>query len=128
LQITIAVSAGDFFDRITILRIKADRIGDPAKAANVRAELVELERTAGDLGGITPDVEDLVRQLHSINAELWDIEEAKRDHEQRTSFDAGFIELARAVYLKNDRRAALKRQISIALGSAVFEEKSHNLY
>ncbi|EJL32362.1 hypothetical protein PMI01_02569 [Caulobacter sp. AP07] len=122
------ISAGELIDKITILRVKATRIGDPVKEANVRAELVLLEETAvRELVG-SPDLERLTDELTQINAALWDIEDGKRDHERRQDFGPSFVQLARRVYIDNDRRAAVKRAINALAGSEIVEEKSYKPY
>ncbi|KRA60208.1 hypothetical protein ASD79_08195 [Caulobacter sp. Root655] len=122
------ISAGELIDKITILRVKATRIGDPAKEANVRVELALLEATAArELAG-SPDLERLTAELTQINAALWDIEDGKRDHERRQDFGPSFVQLARRVYIDNDRRAAVKRAINALVGSEIVEEKSYKPY
>jgi hypothetical protein len=122
------VSAGELIDKITILRVKAARIGDPAKEANVRIELALLEETAARELSQSPELEELVAQLTEINAALWDIEDGKRDCERRQDFGPAFVALARRVYIDNDRRAAVKRQINTLAGSEIVEEKSYKPY
>ena len=122
------VSAGELIDKITILRVKALRIGDPAKEANVKAELALLEETAAHAMRHSPELEDLVTQLTEINAALWDIEDGKRDCERRQDFGPDFVALARRVYMDNDRRAAVKRSINMLVGSEIVEEKSYKPY
>jgi hypothetical protein len=122
------VSAGELIDKITILRVKAMRIGDPAKEANVRTELALLEETAARELPQSAALEDLVAQLTEINAALWDIEDGKRDCERRQDFGPDFVALARRVYIDNDRRAAVKRQINTLVGSEIVEEKSYKPY
>jgi Family of unknown function (DUF6165) len=128
----VPVSPGELLDKITILRIKAARISDAAKLANVRRELEVLERTWHDSplagGGPAKDVCKEVAALEAVNARLWDIEDDIRNKERARAFDARFIELARAVYIENDERARLKRQINDKLGSAIVEEKSYRKY
>ncbi len=126
--ITIEVSPGELIDRITILEIKAERIGDAAKRANVLSELELLSaaRAAGIADGPEPD--RLAEALRQINTELWDIEDALRDCERAGDFGPRFVELARNVYLTNDRRAALKRELNLLLGSRMVEEKSYRPY
>jgi hypothetical protein len=127
-DILIPVSPGELLDKITILRIKAARMSDPAKLANVRLELALLEQTWRDSGcaARTPALEE--QQLQAVNERLWDIEDRIRDKEAARTFDAEFIELARAVYLENDARAALKKRINVHLGSRIIEEKSYRPY
>jgi hypothetical protein len=128
-DILVPVSPGELLDKITILRIKADRISDPAKLVNVRHELRLLERTWSESGAAAAaDVARDEKALQEVNAALWDIEDRIRDKEAAHSFDAGFIELARAVYVTNDERAAIKRRVNDALGSKIVEEKSYKPY
>jgi len=122
------VSAGELIDKITILRVKAARIGDAAKEANVRKELALLEEIAVRELTSSPELDDLTDQLTEINAALWDIEDGKRDCERRQDFGPRFVELARRVYVDNDRRAAVKRQINTLAGSDIVEEKSYKPY
>ena len=122
------ISAGELIDKITILRVKATRIDDAAKEANVRTELALLEETAARELPPSPALEALVAQLTEINAALWDIEDGKRDCERRQDFGPDFIALARRVYMDNDRRAAVKRQINTLVGSEIVEEKSYKPY
>ncbi len=128
MNIQVPVSAGELVDKITILRVKAERIGDAAKAANVRRELALLEAAARDHLADTPDLRRLTDELTRINARLWDIEEGKRDCERRQEFGPDFIALARSVYVENDQRARVKREINLLTGSALVEEKSYRPY
>jgi hypothetical protein len=116
------VSWGELIDKITILEIKAARIADPAKLANVRRELQALT-VVRDTQGTAPPA--LAAALRQVNEELWDIEDRIRDCEQRGDFGAPFIALARSVYTTNDRRAALKKTINLQMGSELVEEKSY---
>ena len=122
------ISAGELVDKITILRVKAQRIGDPAKAANVRKELALLEAIAEGALPRTPEIDRLTAELAEVNAALWDIEDGKRDCERRGAFGEAFVALARSVYVENDRRAAIKRAINEAAGSEIVEEKSYGAY
>ena len=122
------ISAGELVDKITILRVKAERIGDPAKEANVLKELRLLEALAAEALPDTPALAALTADLTTVNAALWDIEDGKRDCERRQDFGPEFVRLARAVYLENDRRAAIKRAINEATGSELVEEKSYQPY
>ena len=124
------VSVGELYDKITILEVKARRFEDKGKLANVRRELEELRGVAREEveRGAAFDVDELRRQvdaLRAINDELWDIEDGKRAAEARQVFDDAFIRLARDVYIKNDRRAAIKKAINLLVGSEIVEEKSH---
>jgi len=126
-DLLVAVSPGELLDKITILRIKVARIQDAGKLANVKLELALLEATWRDGGGghdVAPDE----RALQDVNERLWDIEDRIRDKEARQTFDRDFIELARAVYVCNDERAAIKKRINMQLGSRLIEEKSYKQY
>ena len=118
------ISVGELIDKITILTIKIARINDPIKLENVTKELVKLRAIADEL---TAPLELSVyyKQLLMVNQDLWDIEDSKRKHEKEQRFDDEFIELARQVYLKNDRRAELKKKINLLMGSTIIEEKSY---
>ena len=126
--IQIPVSAGELIDKITILEIKSSNITDDAKKANVETELGLLQdvvaRNIPDISAI----KGLWTELHQINSTLWVIEDDIRDKERAREFDADFIELARRVYITNDRRADVKRQINLAVGSTLIEEKSYQAY
>ena len=125
--ILVPISPGELLDKITILRIKSQRMTDSKKLANVRHELELLEQTWRECGAAT-DIAAEETALQEINEKLWDIEEGKRAKEAAQSFDPEFIQLARAVYLKNDERAAIKKRINEKLGSKIVEEKSYKDY
>jgi post-segregation antitoxin (ccd killing protein) len=126
--ILVEVAPGELIDRMTILVIKTERIADAAKLANVRIELETLQR-ARDAGVPASDELDrLTAELKAVNENLWEIEDDIRDCERVQDFGPRFIELARAVYVTNDQRAALKRQINDLLGSRIVEEKSYASY
>lgn len=128
MSIMAPISAGELVDKITILRVKAARIGDPAKEANVRKELAMLEAIAADALPASADIDRLTGELAEVNGALWDIEDGKRDCERRGDFGDRFVQLARSVYIENDRRAAIKRAINEAAGSDIVEEKSYRPY
>lgn len=127
-SISVEVSAGELIDKITILEIKRERIADAAKLANVEAELETLVRARDAAIRPTAELSRLARHLKDINERLWAIEDDIRDKERARTFDAAFIELARAVYRTNDERAQVKRAINQALGSRLVEEKSYAAY
>lgn len=124
----IEVAAGEVIDKITILQIKSERITDADKLANVRTELDLLLAAWTRHIATTDALTALIADLKTVNRELWEIEDDIRDQERACDFGARFIELARAVYKTNDRRAALKRQINTLLGSKLVEEKSYAAY
>ena len=127
-EIKVPISPGELLDKITILRIKSERMSDPAKLSNVRLELRSLEATWSGSAYAKIDIEAEIAALLRVNEQLWVIEDDIRDRERTQSFDAEFIRLARAVYFTNDERAAIKRRINTALGSAIVEEKSYRDY
>jgi DNA polymerase IIIc chi subunit len=127
-DILVPISPGELLDKITILRIKAARMTDATKVRNVRLELDLLEKTWRDSGAAIPEVAADEAELQRVNEALWDIEDKIRDKELAQAFDGEFIELARAVYVTNDERAAVKKRINVALGSRIVEEKSYKPY
>ena len=123
--IQVPVSFGELIDKITILRIKVERIGEPEKLANVRRELNLLERSAQEDGASVPPIDLLTDQLTLVNERLWTIEDALRSCEREGDFGPRFVALARSVYCENDTRSAIKRAINTLASSALFEEKSY---
>ncbi|MBK6436045.1 MAG: hypothetical protein IPF83_09360 [Rhodanobacteraceae bacterium] len=126
--IHVPVSFGELLDKLAILEIKSERMRDPAKLANVRRELDELSATWSQSAEAKIDIADLLAALKAVNQRLWVIEDDIRIKESKQEFDAEFIRLARAVYVENDERARVKREINIRLGSALIEEKSYQDY
>jgi hypothetical protein len=127
-DLLVPISPGELLDKITILRIKTARIQDPGKLANVQHELRALESL---WHGYVPQDDFLQRDIQAlerVNTALWDIEDHIRLHEAQQRFDMDFIELARAVYITNDERAAIKKRINVALHSSIVEEKSYQPY
>lgn len=122
------VAPGEFLDKLTILEIKAERMQSAAKLLNVQYELELLRAIWSGSPYGTADLGNLVRELKTINETLWEIEDKIRLKEAAHAFDAEFIELARSVYLTNDRRAAVKRHINVLLDSKLVEEKSYADY
>lgn len=126
-MISVPISTGELFDRISILEIKSERLSRPEQRANVSRELQLLRTRIGDQG-LVAQVRRLFAELRVVNETLWDIEESIRDCERRKDFGSEFIQLARAVYLNNDRRAAIKRKINELMDSPLQEEKSYATY
>ncbi len=124
----VEVSPGELIDKITILEIKAERIADPDKLANVHRELESLTATREEALDSSPELDGFTAELRRINERLWEIEDDIRDCERNGDFGERFIELARAVYRTNDRRAAAKRSINELLGSELVEEKDYADY
>jgi hypothetical protein len=126
--IKVPISPGELLDKITILRIKSQRMSDTAKVSNVRLELNALEETWRASAFATIDIEAELGELLRVNERLWAIEDDIRDKERAQAFDAEFVRLARAVYIENDERAVIKRRINVKLGSGLIEEKSYREY
>lgn len=120
------VSIGELVDKITILRIKSRRIKDQQKLVNINNELNKLISVFSTLE--IPDILFEFVELEDINRELWDIEDDIREKERSKQFDEEFIELARSVYITNDRRSDVKKQINLKVGSDLIEEKSYEQY
>lgn len=127
-EIKVPVSPGELLDKITILRIKSARMQDVTKLANVRTELEALERIWNASPYAAIDVASDVSALLAVNERLWAIEDDIRDKERAQRFDGEFVRLARAVYIENDERAAIKRRLNVKLGSTLIEEKSYAEY
>lgn len=125
MKVLINVSIGELFDKITILRIKQERLSNKEQLENVQKELTVLERKAfyND-----PEVNALVDELKKVNELLWDIENSKRLCEANKEFGSKFIELARQVYIQNDNRAKIKKMINVITGSEIIEEKEYTNY
>jgi tetratricopeptide (TPR) repeat protein len=124
--LSVVVSVGEFIDKLTILTIKSEKIRDPDQLANVRRELEILTDARLRSVGASPEIQLLEKDLKRINEELWEIEDNIRDCERRGDFGSAFIDLARAVYKTNDRRAIVKRRINEVSGSVLIEEKSYS--
>jgi hypothetical protein len=124
-KILAEISAGELFDKITILEIKKTKISNKEKLIDVEKELSSLNETMKKFISDQSNISDLIRDLKEINLKLWDIEDGKRAAEKSNDFSAEFIELARNVYKFNDERAKIKLAINIALGSNIREVKSY---
>jgi len=127
-EILIPISPGELLDKITILQIKAERINDAAKVANVNTELEMLEKVWREAVDADAEISALTAELKKINEALWEIEDDIRDEERNKRFGERFIELARAVYVTNDERAAAKKKVNLHLNSNIVEEKSYQDY
>jgi len=128
MSIKVELSVGELIDKISILQIKAERIIDRSKLENINKELDVLMSLWKDSINSNNNLESEINDLKAINEELWDIEDKIRDKERNQVFDKGFIELARAVYITNDKRADIKRIINSKTGSELIEEKSYSNY
>jgi hypothetical protein len=127
-RINVPISIGELIDKITILEIKTARIRDAAKLENIEKELELLANSWLACGHANAEIGPQCAELKAVNEALWEIEDQIRLKEASGEFDDKFIQLARAVYRNNDRRATLKREINLALGSEIVEEKSYPDY
>ncbi len=128
MDIRVSVSAGECLDKITILEIKAVQIKDKAKLVNIKHELKILQDICAETLPKEIDISREMAELKSVNKTLWTIEDDIRNKEFAGEFDQRFIELARSVYVTNDKRAAIKRLLNEKLGSELVEEKSYANY
>lgn len=128
MQIQIPAAIGELIDKITILQIKAEKINDTEKLTHIHTELELLEQTRHTHVGDTSELTDLTAQLKTTNLALWEIEDDIRDCERQQDFGDKFIQLARSVYLQNDQRCDIKRQINTLTGSQIMEVKSYADY
>ena len=124
----VEIAPGELVDKITILAIKRVRISDAAKLRNVEHEYRILTAILPVEFQSNGKLRDLQAALQTVNETIWQIEDDIRDHERRKDFGATFVDLARGVYINNDQRAALKREINDVLGSGIVEEKSYTAY
>ena len=129
MKILAEISVGELFDKITILNIKTQKIQNSEKLTNIKNELNFLNNQASNI--IVKDQESLnqnINKLQSINEELWDIENYKRECEANKDFGEKFIELSRDVHFKNDIRAQIKKEINLLTDSIIVEEKEYSKY
>ena len=121
----IEVSNGEIIDKLTIIRIKLERIKDEAKLMNLKKEYEELKSVAAPILSME---DPLYKALYNLNCELWDIEDHIRDLERKKNFGEDFVITARSVYFKNDKRSEVKRAINVKTSSGFTEEKSYGKY
>jgi hypothetical protein len=126
--VEVPIAIGELIDKITILAIKVERFTDVAKRKNVQAELSMLCARRDQAIPNSPRLDALTAQLKAVNERLWELEDSIRDCERRADFGPDFVAVARGIYRSNDERAAVKREISIAFGSVLIEEKSYAPY
>ncbi len=121
----IEISNGELLDKLSILEIKLDKIQDPSKLININSEYL-LIKPLGD--NLIHTVETQYKSLVIINRLLWETEDAIRDFERNQQFGEEFIQTARRVYLLNDERARIKKEINRLTNSGLIEEKSYTGY
>ena len=124
-KILTEISAAELLDKISILEIKLDNIKDKEKLVEINKEYESLEKTRKSNIEITENLQKLINHLGEINLKLWKIEEEKRICEKNSDFGNNFIQLARNVYINNDKRAKIKSDINKLLGSNIKEVKSY---
>ena len=125
----VEISNGELLDKITILELKLNRIKDKDKLVNIQKEFDTLNSLAQELFEKHDSyLQNLYVELSSINGRLWDIEDWIRECEKENRFDKEFVELARSVYITNDKRSEVKKTINILTNSGLVEEKSYNNY
>lgn len=121
----IEISVGEAFDRLSILKIKSERIKNESKLTNIMNEYFYLQNLLKEELDVNEDDEDF-KKLLVVNETLWDVEDKLREHEEAQDFGEDFVALARSVYELNDKRASIKKDININWGSEFIEEKSYN--
>ena len=127
-KILTEISAGELLDKMTILEIKLDKIRDKENLLEISKEYESLKKTKKSNIKLTKDLENLIIQLKEINLKLWNIEDKKRICEKNKDFGKNFTELARGVYLNNDKRSKIKIEINKKLGSNIREIKQYVNY
>ncbi len=127
-SVLVDIAPAELIDKITILAIKSECMDDEAKLANVRHELDILTANRVKVIQASPELDALTAKLKTVNEALWKIEDDIRECEAAKNYSQKFIDLARAVYVSNDERANLKREINLLLGSDIVEEKSYKPY
>jgi hypothetical protein len=124
----VPISPGELLDKITILQIKAERIDDATKVANVKTELALLTDIWNKSVDNDTNLDSRAKELKRVNEVLWEIEDDIRDEERNNQFGERFVELARSVYVTNDERADIKKKVNLLLNSTIVEEKSYQDY
>lgn len=128
MDIKVDISLGELVDKITILEIKTNKINSSIKLENINKELTSLKKTLAELNLINNEFKLIYRDLKKVNEELWDIEDKIRILEKNKKFDDEFIEIARSVYISNDKRFELKYKLNKLFDSKFVEEKSYEDY
>ena len=125
----IEVSNGELLDKISILELKLLKIEDKEKLVNIQKEFDTLNPLVVDLfEQHDGQLQNHYLELAKINGQLWDIEDWIRDCEREKRFDKEFVELARSVYITNDKRCEVKKIINLMTSSGLVEEKSYKEY
>ena len=132
MKILAPISVAEIFDKLSILQIKEQKISEPTKLSNVKNEINELKKSIIDFEVDQQSYSNLLNglkaKLFETNSKLWDIEDALRKLEKEKIFEQEFISLARQVYITNDERAEIKKEINELTGSSIIEEKYYSEY
>ncbi|MDC0861269.1 DUF6165 family protein [Alphaproteobacteria bacterium] len=128
MKISVEISVGELFDKITILKIKTEKIQDNEKLKNIYLELDILNKEASKILNPSIEIIENIEKLKNVNTELWDIENLKREMEAKKNFGEDFINISREVHFKNDYRATIKKKINELTNSIVTEEKEYFKY
>lgn len=131
--VTIPCAFGELVDKLSILRIKLDKIHNANAQEIIKTEykllLIEYDRVLDSLpNDVINQLETLQNKLQSVNLSIWNVEDDIRQCESESNFDDKFIQLARQVYIQNDLRASIKKQINVLLNSSIVEVKSYTNY
>ena len=119
------ISAGDLLDKISILEIKLEKIKDKASQEEINKEYKILKEVQNSNVEITEKLKTLLKEIKEVNLNLWNIEDKLRICEKNKDFGQNFIELARSVYLNNDKRSKIKSKINEVSGSNIKEIKQY---
>ena len=122
------ISAGELLDKISILEIKLEKIKDKADQEEINKEYKILKEVQNSSLEVTEKLKTLFKEIKEINLNLWNIEDKIRICEKNKDFGQTFIELARSVYLNNDKRSTVKSEINKTLGSNIKEIKQYVSY
>ncbi len=128
MKVNIPVSLGELLDKISILEIKKKKIQNESKLKNIKKELIGLRNVLDKLNIDLSQTDDLYKDLYEINLSLWEIEDSIRVLEKNKDFEKQFIDLARSVYITNDKRFEVKNEINKIFNSEYVEEKSYEDY
>ncbi len=126
-SIKVPISVGELVDKLTILKIKSERISDLQKLDNIMQEYKMLS-SLSEYGQIETDVNEEFIELYTVNLKIWNLEDSVRECERTGTFDSRFVDVAREIYKTNDRRAQIKKKINLKYESGIIEEKSYKEY
>jgi len=127
-KILIEISAGELLDKLSILEIKLNKIKNPSLLQEIKKEYDTLNKTKNNNINSSNEIDILYKNLKEINEKLWKIENEKRLCEKNSDFNDKFIQLARDVYITNDKRSKIKLEINKILGSNIKEVKQYTQY